>query len=264
MRRRAGRAIQFGAFREPRRQQHPVFFGRLQLPGWRGRTMLQRRAPPSVAFAAFLGAAIIGGGTLAADAAGPVKQTVEIDLTLWPLRDIASVRDDPFGVLVKYGCTLFTDTANQIGPTAADQALRREEAYDVAVYFVGQKRHEWQTATRIFRCGFKGRSTLNTVPMPTSLAQSSTNSARSSRSAPRHASWPRSRGTRKLLSRTMDPPNLIEPDNWHRQRVAPKREAILVWHCHGGRLGFMDPTPTESARASTEAGRRRLSANRAE
>jgi cytochrome c len=77
--------------------------------------MLQRRAPPSVAFAAFLGAAIIGGGTLAADAAGPVKQTVEIDLTLWPLRDIASVRDDPFGVLVKYGCTLFTDTANQIG-----------------------------------------------------------------------------------------------------------------------------------------------------
>src|SRR6516162_3635613 len=124
MRRRAGRAIQFGAFREPRRQQHPVFFGRLQLPGWRGRTMLQRRAPPSVAFAAFLGAAIIGGGTLAADAAGPVKQTVEIDLTLWPLRDIASVRDDPFGVLVKYGCTLFTDTASQIGPKVADPARR--------------------------------------------------------------------------------------------------------------------------------------------
>jgi cytochrome c len=34
------------------------------------------------------------------------------------------LRDDPFGVLVKYGYTLFTDTANQIGPTAADSAKR--------------------------------------------------------------------------------------------------------------------------------------------
>ena len=92
-----------------------------------------------------------------------------------------------------------------VGTTFSAQVLTEEEAYDVAACFVGQKRHEWQTATRIFRCGFKGRSTLNTVPMPTSLAQSSTNSACSSRSAPRHASWPRSRGPRKLVSRTMDP-----------------------------------------------------------
>jgi thiosulfate dehydrogenase len=78
---------------------------------------------PSGAFAAFLSAAILGGGTVAA-AAEPAKQTAEVDLTQWPLRDMASVRDDPFGVLVKYGYTLFTDTANQIGPTVADPARR--------------------------------------------------------------------------------------------------------------------------------------------
>jgi thiosulfate dehydrogenase len=62
-------------------------------------------------------------GTVAA-AAEPAKQTAEVDLTQWPLRDIASVRDDPFGQLVKYGYRLFTDTANQIGPTVADPARR--------------------------------------------------------------------------------------------------------------------------------------------
>jgi len=81
------------------------------------------RALPSGAFAAFLSAAILGGGTVAA-AAEPAKQTAEVDLTQWPLRDMASVRDDPFGVLVKYGYALFTDTANQIGPTVADPARR--------------------------------------------------------------------------------------------------------------------------------------------
>ena len=81
------------------------------------------RALPSGAFAAFLGAAILGGGTVAA-AAEPAKQTAEVDLTQWPLRDMASVRDDPFGVLVKYGYRLFTDTANQIGPTVAITAGR--------------------------------------------------------------------------------------------------------------------------------------------
>ena len=84
---------------------------------------LPGRALPSSAFAAFLGAAMLCAATLAA-AAEPPKQTAEIDLTRWPLRDISSVRDDPFGVLVKYGYTLFTDTANQIGPTAADPAKR--------------------------------------------------------------------------------------------------------------------------------------------
>jgi thiosulfate dehydrogenase len=85
--------------------------------------MLPRRALPAGACAAFLGAAMLCTGTVAA-AAEPAKQTAEIDLTQWPLGDIASVRDDPFGVLVKYGYRLFTDTANQIGPTVADPARR--------------------------------------------------------------------------------------------------------------------------------------------
>ena len=86
--------------------------------------MLLGKAVPSVAFIAFLGAVTLCAGTLAADAAEPAKKTAEIDLTQWPLRDIASVRDDPFGVLVKYGYTLFTDTASQIGPKVADPARR--------------------------------------------------------------------------------------------------------------------------------------------
>ena len=85
--------------------------------------MLPRRASPSGPCAAFLVAAILSTGTVAA-AAEPAKQAVEIDLTQWPLRDIASVKDDPFGVLVKYGHRLFTETANQIGPTVADPARR--------------------------------------------------------------------------------------------------------------------------------------------
>src|SRR6516162_3825551 len=85
--------------------------------------MPPRRALPSGAFAAFLGAAMLCARTLPA-AADSAKQTAEIDLTLWTPGDIASVRDDPFGALVKYGYTLFTDTANEIGPTVADPARR--------------------------------------------------------------------------------------------------------------------------------------------
>jgi thiosulfate dehydrogenase len=47
-----------------------------------------------------------------------------IDLTQWAPPDIATVGDDPFGKLVKYGHALFTDTANQIGPAVADSAKR--------------------------------------------------------------------------------------------------------------------------------------------
>ncbi|HEY7973267.1 MAG TPA: hypothetical protein VID96_10075, partial [Xanthobacteraceae bacterium] len=47
-----------------------------------------------------------------------------IDLSTWTPPEIASVGDDPFGALVKYGHALFTDTANQIGPTVADPARR--------------------------------------------------------------------------------------------------------------------------------------------
>ena len=43
-----------------------------------------------------------------------------IDLTQWTPPDIATVGDDPFGKLVKYGRALFSDTANEIGPAVPD------------------------------------------------------------------------------------------------------------------------------------------------
>ena len=48
----------------------------------------------------------------------------DVDLTHWSPPDIATVADDPFGALVKYGFALFTDTANEIGPTVSDPARR--------------------------------------------------------------------------------------------------------------------------------------------
>lgn len=48
----------------------------------------------------------------------------EVDLTRWTPPDIATVGDDPDGALIKYGHRLFTDTANEIGPTNADPAKR--------------------------------------------------------------------------------------------------------------------------------------------
>jgi len=48
----------------------------------------------------------------------------DVDLTHWAPPDIATVADDPFGALVKYGFALFTDTANEIGPTVSDPAKR--------------------------------------------------------------------------------------------------------------------------------------------
>jgi thiosulfate dehydrogenase len=51
-------------------------------------------------------------------------ERVTIDLTQWTPPDISTVGEDPFGVLVKYGHALFTDTANQIGPEVADASRR--------------------------------------------------------------------------------------------------------------------------------------------
>jgi thiosulfate dehydrogenase len=51
-------------------------------------------------------------------------QVPTVDLTQWTPPDIHDVGDDAFGKLVKYGYALVTDTANQIGPRAADPALR--------------------------------------------------------------------------------------------------------------------------------------------
>jgi thiosulfate dehydrogenase len=47
-----------------------------------------------------------------------------VDLTQWTPPNIAAIGDDAFGTLVKYGYALFTDTANEIGPTASDATRR--------------------------------------------------------------------------------------------------------------------------------------------
>jgi thiosulfate dehydrogenase len=54
----------------------------------------------------------------------PIPRNSTIDLTQWTPPNIAAVGDDPFGALVKYGHALFTDTANEIGPTASDATRR--------------------------------------------------------------------------------------------------------------------------------------------
>lgn len=52
------------------------------------------------------------------------RDAVTVDLTQWSPPDLASLGDDPFGKLVKYGHALVTDTANVIGPTVADRDKR--------------------------------------------------------------------------------------------------------------------------------------------
>ena len=54
----------------------------------------------------------------------PAAELLTIDLTQWTPPDIATVGDDPFGELVKYGHALFTDTANEIGPAVSDAGKR--------------------------------------------------------------------------------------------------------------------------------------------
>ena len=72
-----------------------------------------RRLLGSISLVAVLAGA--NGAATAADA---------VNLTQWTPPDIKSVGDDAFGKLVKYGYALMTDTANQIGPQAADPQLR--------------------------------------------------------------------------------------------------------------------------------------------
>ena len=54
----------------------------------------------------------------------PAAEGIYIDLSQWISPDITSVADDPFGRFVKYGHTLFTDTANEIGPGVSDPTRR--------------------------------------------------------------------------------------------------------------------------------------------
>jgi thiosulfate dehydrogenase len=53
-------------------------------------------------------------------------ETVVIDLTRWTPPDINTVGDDPFGKFVKYGHQLFTNAANEIGPSVVDASKRLE------------------------------------------------------------------------------------------------------------------------------------------
>jgi len=59
-------------------------------------------------------------------AAGTVRSAdvPQVDLAEWSPPNIATLGDDAFGKLVKYGFALTIDTANQIGPTVADPAKR--------------------------------------------------------------------------------------------------------------------------------------------
>jgi len=70
-----------------------------------------------VAFFVVAAASLTSRSALAAD-------PPQLDLTKWEPPQLRSVGDDPFGKLVKYGHALMVDTANQIGPTAADPAKR--------------------------------------------------------------------------------------------------------------------------------------------
>jgi thiosulfate dehydrogenase len=79
--------------------------------------MLQRQARTLLIAATLTLSAVASSVFLAAEAP-------TVDLTRWTAPDIAAVGDDPLGGLVKYGHALVTDTANQIGPTVADPALR--------------------------------------------------------------------------------------------------------------------------------------------
>ena len=68
---------------------------------------------------AALSAGLLFGGNQA-----PHAEQDTIDLSRWTPPDIGVVGDDPFSKLVKYGHKLFTDTANEVGPSVPNPAKR--------------------------------------------------------------------------------------------------------------------------------------------
>lgn len=68
--------------------------------------------------------AIATAATVAPLSGALAQDATTVDLTKRTAPDIRQVGDDAFGRLVKYGHALVTDTANQIGPAAADPARR--------------------------------------------------------------------------------------------------------------------------------------------
>jgi thiosulfate dehydrogenase len=67
---------------------------------------------------------MMGIAALIAGAGPSIARSGEVDLTRRTPPDISMVTDDPAGALAKYGYKLFTDTANEIGPTMADPTRR--------------------------------------------------------------------------------------------------------------------------------------------
>jgi thiosulfate dehydrogenase len=82
-------------------------------------TKLHARLACAVAVAAAGAAGIVLATSSARSADVP-----QVDLAEWMAPGIRAVGDDPFGKLVKYGYALMVDTATQIGPAAADPAMR--------------------------------------------------------------------------------------------------------------------------------------------
>jgi thiosulfate dehydrogenase len=75
-----------------------------------------------------MGAAALAIGWLAAPVAptayGAQAQPGVVDLTTWTPPDIATVKDDDLGTLIKYGYALTTETYKHLGPEAADPSKR--------------------------------------------------------------------------------------------------------------------------------------------
>src|SRR5262249_43169721 len=69
-------------------------------------------------------AGMMGIAALIAGAGPSIARSGEVDLTRRTPPDISMVTDDLAGAPVKYGYRLFTDTANEIGPTVRDPARR--------------------------------------------------------------------------------------------------------------------------------------------
>ena len=69
-------------------------------------------------------AAVLAAAAALTTSGVPAADVPQIDLTKWAAPGMRTVGDDAFGKLVKYGYALVTDTANQIGPTVSDPAMR--------------------------------------------------------------------------------------------------------------------------------------------
>lgn len=71
-----------------------------------------------------LAAAALAAMIVTVPLAVPADEPAAVDLTKWTPPDIATVKDDALGKLIKYGHELTTETYKRIGPEVADPAMR--------------------------------------------------------------------------------------------------------------------------------------------